>query len=103
MPVSSWSVQFSPEAVDELQQAIAYYDAQKEGLGREFMSLFEIQIQQLILNPFTRSIRYLNVRLALIDRFPYAIHYVIKEDLKTIIVQTVLSTFKNPATYCKER
>ena len=100
---ASWLIHFSPEAIYELQQAIEYYNLQRDGLGYEFIIAFETQIQQLSANPFTRAVRYLNVRLALIDRFPYAIHYIIKEESKTIIVQTVLSTFKNPDTNWKER
>ncbi len=64
---------------------------------------FENQIQRLSTNPFTHSVRYLHVRLALVNRFPYAIHYVIKESEHAIIVQTVLSTFKDPGTNWKER
>ncbi len=99
----AWSVQFSIEAIDELQQAIQYYNVQRTSLGIEFMIQFEKQIQLLTLNPFTRAVRYLNVRFALLNRFPYAIHYVIKEETHTVIVQTVLSTFKNPETNWKER
>jgi ParE-like toxin of type II ParDE toxin-antitoxin system len=91
-----WSVQFTPEAIEELQRAIDYYDDQRLGLGIDFMIEFEKQIQQLILNPLSRAVRYLNVRFALIERFPYAIHFVVNEDRHTIIVQTVLSTFRNP-------
>ncbi len=91
-----WSIQFSPEAIEELQNALNYYNYQRDGLEIEFMIEFEKQIEQIQLNPFTRAIRYLNVRFAIINRFPYAIHYTIKENTQTIIVQTVLSTFKDP-------
>ena len=102
MPVV-WFVQFTPEAIEELQKAIDYYNDQKAGLGIEFMIEFEDQIQLLMLNPFTHAIRYLHVRFAVVHRFPYAIHYIIKEDIRSVIVQTVLSTFKNPETNWKMR
>ena len=98
-----WSVKFSLEAIDELQQAINYYNFQKTSLGIEFMIEFENQIQRLSSNPFTHSVRYLSVRMALVNRFPYAIHYVIEETEHTIIIQTVLSTFKDPYTNWKAR
>ena len=101
--MSPWSVEFSLEAIDELQQAIDYYALQRAGLEFEFMMEFEKQIELITLNPFTRAVRYLTVRFALINRFPYAIHYVINESRHSIIVQTVLSTFKNPETNWKER
>ncbi len=96
-------VQFSLEAIDELQQAIDYYNLQRTSLGIEFMLEFEAQIERISINPFTRAVRYLNVRFALLERFPYAIHYIVKEDTATIIVQTALSTFKDPDTHWKER
>jgi hypothetical protein len=98
-----WSVQFSPEATIELQHAIEYYEQLVDGLGFEFKDEFEKQIRQISVNPFTRAIRYLNVRFAVVERFPYAIHYIIKENTKTIVIQTVLSTFRNPDEYWKKR
>ncbi len=101
MPV--WDVHFSPEAIDELQRAITYYEGLRAGLGIEFMIEFEKQIQQISINPYTRAVRYLEVRFALVNRFPYAIHYVIREAANTIVVQTILSTFRNPEEHWIER
>ena len=101
--MATWTVQFSREAIAELMNAIEYYDLQNIGLGEEFKAEFEKQIRQITVNPFTRAVRNLNVRFALTDRFPYAIHYTIKEDTGMVIVQTVLSTYKNPDVHWKQR
>lgn len=90
-----WKVQFTTEAITELQAAIDYYQEIKDHLGIEFMFEFDTQIQKISRNPFSRSIRYLNVRFAVLNRFPYAIHYTINEVTHNIIVQTVLCTSRD--------
>ncbi len=98
-----WEVKFSPEANKELQSAIDYYNLQQPGLGLDFLLEFDKQIDHISFYPYARAIRYLNVRFALINKFPYGIHYTIKENINIIIVQTVLSTFRNPEEHWKER
>ncbi len=98
-----WEVKFSPEANKELQSAIDYYNLQQPGLGLDFLLEFDNQIEHISFYPYACAIRYLNVRFALINRFPYAIHYTIKENINTIIVQTVISAFRNPEEHWKER
>lgn len=98
-----WQVQFSTEAIEELQLVTTYYESLQTGLGIEFMIEFEKQIHQISANPYTRAIRYLEVRFALLHRFPYAIHFVIREKTNAVIVQTVLSTLKNPDEHWKQR
>lgn len=87
-----WSIRFTNEAICELDNTIENYEGLIGGLGDEFR--FEKQIQLLMQNPYTHAIRYLNIRFVLLERFPYAIHYTIKENI--IIIYTVLSTFKDP-------
>ena len=91
------TIQFSREAVHELSEAIAYYERQNEGLGIEFMFEFEKQIELIALHPFSRSVRYLDVRFAVLNRFPFAVHYTFDQSIFEVVVQMVLATSTDPA------
>lgn len=58
---------------------------------------------EAIKNPLSRSIRYDDVRFALLERFPYAAHYTIDKPTHTICIQAVLSDYQNPETHWKKR
>ena len=98
-----WTVFFSEEALNELQSAVSYYESCMSGLGVRFMVAFEQQIARLSSNPYSRAVRYLEVRLAVLENFPYAIHYVIRENTRKVIVQTVLSMHRDPKDTWKQR
>ncbi|MFA6058878.1 MAG: type II toxin-antitoxin system RelE/ParE family toxin [Taibaiella sp.] len=84
----------TPEAVDEIQNAIDYYNEKKKGLGKRFYVDLQKQFSQIARNPLYRSLRYDNIRFAHLDTFPYAAHYDITNDI--IIIQAVLCDYQNP-------
>jgi hypothetical protein len=95
--MSLYKLIFTPEARGDVKEPAEYYDSQLNGLGKRFKK--EVQNQLLLLkqNPFTRSVRYNDVRFALIDKFPYSIHYTI--DNKKILIHAILSDYRDPARY----
>lgn len=56
----------------------------------------KLQVSAIRLHPFSGAIRFDAIRFAVLDKFPYAIHYNIADN--TIIVHGVLSMFQNPKT-----
>ncbi|MCD6011518.1 MAG: Plasmid stabilization system protein [Flavipsychrobacter sp.] len=72
---------FTPEARADVVSAASYYDGQLKGLGKIFRSEIKRQLLLLKQNPFTRSVRYDNVRFAITRKFPYSIHYTIDNDI----------------------
>ncbi len=92
---------FTPEAKEDVETSAQYYDSQLKGLGRRFKSEVKRQLLLLKQNPFTRTIRYENVRFALIEKFPYSIHYTI--DNNHIVVHAVICDYRNPKEYWVHR
>jgi len=88
---------FTPEAREDVKTASKYYDSQLKGLGKRFKNEVFIQLSLLKKNPLTRSVRYDDVRCALIDKFPYSIHYTINNT--TVIIHTIICDYRNPAEY----
>jgi len=66
-------------AAAEFDEAIAGYEADREGLGREFRAIIEHQFQRIIENPeWFRKVRGEVRRLVVPRRFPYVIHFQIE-------------------------
>jgi hypothetical protein len=83
-------------SIEEIQHAVDYYNHQQPGLGKRFYAEVKRQFSLLRQNPFTRSIRYDDIRFAVLNKFLYSIHYNIEVNL--IIIQGVLSDFLDPET-----
>ncbi len=72
MPASKF--RFHPAAETELQEASDWYEAQREGLGLEFLVSVRHRIAVLLENP-QRWRLFQGTRRVLLGRFPYAIVY----------------------------
>jgi toxin ParE1/3/4 len=69
------------EAEAEVRAAIAYYQGQREGLGREFRREFEATLERLRRTPEAFvSIDDRGTRKHRFRRFPYTIYYVELDD-----------------------
>lgn len=53
----SYSVFFEENAINDIQEAVSYYDIKKEGLGEVFYTSLENAIETIIINP-NFQIRY---------------------------------------------
>ena len=98
----SYQLDFLLEANQDIDDAIEWYNKKKDGLGERLYELIKDKFNKLKDNPYLWSIRYDEVHCALVDVFPYLIHYIIEEDQQRILVLGVLHTSKDPAIW-KER
>jgi len=92
-----YQLKFAPDTWDDVKNATEYYNRQQSGLGAKFRKEVSIQISAIKHNPYTRSVRYDNVRLAVIEKFPYSIHYTIND--KIVVVHAILCDYRNPDAY----
>jgi toxin ParE1/3/4 len=84
-----------PEAIQDIQRAIDYYDEQQPGLGRIFERTLNSTIKKLENNPFYQ-VRYDNVHCLPLKKFPYMIHFTIDEVQRFIIIRAVFGTHQSP-------
>src|ERR1700742_1784700 len=98
-----YKLKVTPEAFQEIQDAIDYYNGRRRGLGKVFYLDLERQFTRIKKNPFARSIRYDDVRFATLDHFPYAAHFTIDETLQAVRIQAVLSHYQDPETNWQKR
>lgn len=91
-----------PLAKQDIKDAAKWYNERQPGLGKRFTNHVRQKVRFIRKNPKAAAIRYDDVRTAVLDTFPYMIHYTIDEANKTVIVSAVLSTHRNPGIW-KER
>jgi hypothetical protein len=71
-------------AKQDLREAAKWYDTKRKGLGKEFLDKIKENIDRLKSNPFIAQIRYFEVHTAVVDVYPFMIHYYIDPDKKLL-------------------
>lgn len=69
--------------------------------ARRFIAHVRQKVHFIRQNPQAVAIRYDDIRTAMLDTFPYMIHYSVNDVRKLIIVATVLSTSRDSGTWQK--
>ncbi|MBC6492287.1 type II toxin-antitoxin system RelE/ParE family toxin [Flavihumibacter stibioxidans] len=92
--MSTFELVLSADAVNDIDQAVDYYNGLSDGLGFEFtdtINRYFAKIQQL---PSASAIRYNQVRVKPVDTFPFTIHYTVTE--AQIIILRVFNIYQKP-------
>lgn len=95
--MSRYSIEVLRGADFDLQQAIEWYEAQKEGLGFDFYQKFYDLTQLLADNPFLFQEYYLFARRAMLIRFPYNVFYAIDDINMTVEIIAVIHQKVSPS------
>lgn len=77
-------------AKEDIRETALWYNQQQNGLGKPFTKEVRNKVIAIKENPFAFSIRYDHVRTAIIEVFPFMIHFVVEND--TIIISSVFHT-----------
>ena len=81
-------------AEKEFDDSIAWYENEREGLGRKFRSTIELYFQRIADNPeWFPEVRG-EVRRAVVRRFPFVIHFLIEKE--RIVILSVFHTSREP-------
>ena len=91
---------FHPEAEEEFNHAIGYYEAIRPGLGYDYSIEIYTAIQRSVSLPETWPILAGEIRRSLVKRFPYAVLYAEEED--GIFIIAIMHLHRHP-DYWKDR
>ena len=69
------SFRILPEASEELEACVSYYDSQQSGLGTEFLAEFERTAERILDLPNAARLVAEDIRSRPIHRFPFYILY----------------------------
>lgn len=63
------------EAEEEFDAAFDTYDAERAGLGLEFVGEVQRVFNRLTTNPLIHSLVFADIRKGVVRRFPYCVYY----------------------------
>jgi toxin ParE1/3/4 len=81
----------------EIDEAARWYEAQRAGLGREFLEAINRTLCDITANPGRFGFARADIREGAVQRFPYAIYYRVLPD--RIRVLAVQHAARDPASW----
>ena len=88
-----------PLAEKDIEELYTWYNREQEGLGDDFLNELERSLELIASNPNQYQIRYKEVRMTKINRFPICLHHTVEKE--TVFIHAVLSTSRNPLIWRK--
>jgi plasmid stabilization system protein ParE len=64
-----------PAAAAEVEEAYGWYEAQSDGLGDEFLSVFQAALERIRADPQAAPPVHRDVRRHILKRFPHVVFY----------------------------
>ena len=90
----SRNLRIQPEAMQDLREAMDWYDEQAMGRGLLFFNAVDEKLHFLKHRPEIFAIQHRNGRLAKVDRYPYII--VFTADVSQVEVLAITHTARSP-------
>ncbi|WP_310447674.1 type II toxin-antitoxin system RelE/ParE family toxin [Thiobacillus sp.] len=93
----SRSLVFRRQAREEFDAAGDWYERERPGLGRAFLTEVERVLQTVVSNPDTFPEVLEGIRKAVIKRFPYCLYFRVRGEV--VVVPAVFHSARNPAAW----
>ena len=90
-----YEIIYLPLVYEDIKETNDFYNSRKKGLGKEFVNTVKHEFGVILKNPLLFEIRYNNTRIAFTKRFPFGIHFEIRENTNHIVVKGVYHTARN--------
>lgn len=90
----SLRVVFRRAAKDDLEEAAAWYEDRRRGLGDEFLNEIGEAIEQAASHPERHPLAFGDVRRTVLRRFPYAVYFRQREQV--LVILAVFHGRRNP-------
>lgn len=91
------NVRYLVAAQAELDEAFAWYEMQRPGLGYDFISETDATIRRICLNPEAYARVDRDVRRALVKRFPYGVMFGYDQPAEMIVIVAMAHLHRRPA------
>ena len=89
-------------ANQDVKDATEWYEKKQKGLGKRFLFQIRHKLKLLRKDSFSAAIRFNDTRTAVLDIFPFMIHYKIDEINKLLTISAILHTTRNPGIWKSE-
>ncbi|NOT49439.1 MAG: type II toxin-antitoxin system RelE/ParE family toxin [Acidobacteria bacterium] len=74
-----------PEAEWDIEEFYNWYEDQAAGLGNEFLFALQARLLTVVESPLSCQIIHLNIRRAVVRRFPHAFFYFVEGEIISVI------------------
>jgi plasmid stabilization system protein ParE len=92
-------IKYASFVKEDIKEAVNWYNKAQNGLGTRFLKNVKEKINSVAENPETIQIRYNYVRIAVVNTFPYTIHFQFHKEQNTILILGIFHTSKNPENW----
>ncbi len=89
-----FSITIADAAENDLKEVYSWYKEQNEDVANSFEIYLSMAVESIQRKPLKTWIRYKSIRIFFLQKFPYGIHFIIKD--KTILIIAVFHTSVNP-------
>lgn len=90
----AYTVSISEAAEADVREAFLWYEEQKRGLGEVFRLHFTEAVLRIGFAPLEVQVRYGSTRILFLLRFPFGIHFVMRD--ATVLIVAVFHTSMSP-------
>ena len=87
-------VRLRPEAEQDLADAAAWYEEQRQGLGHDFLDEVLTMLASIAETPLMYPNVHRNTRRAVVQRFPFGVYFRVEDT--AIVVVAVMHGSRNP-------
>jgi toxin ParE1/3/4 len=99
----SHNIKLSNEAIQDYDEAVAWYEGQQKGLGFDFSYRLSETLEQIENFPASFQLLHQNRRCAVLKQFPYKVFYVFKETQPDVLVFAILHDKQHPDLWQRRR
>ncbi len=97
----SYKIKLDPLAKIDIDDNIDWYEQQQSGLGLRFYEYVKTTFRLIEQNPLSFPVKYKNTRVAVVNKFPFAINYYIDKENKIVAILSVFKTPQDPDKWKK--
>jgi hypothetical protein len=95
----SFKVIYNPEVYDDIRKAVEWYNKQQSGLGERYFTIVKKHLESLKKHASHFAVRYDDIHCMPIRKFPYMVHYRIDNAQKTIKIEAIFNTHRDPLSW----
>ena len=93
----SYRLQSTPAVEVDIESAFEWYQSESSGLGIEFLDELRAAYDRIEESPIKYQVLKWDIRRSLLRRFPYAVYFVVENELVVIIA--VMPAARDPASW----
>ena len=90
-------VLFTPAAEADVEEALAWYEAQRPGLGEAFRRALDVAVASIEDHPEAYAVIHRRTRRVLLPTFPYGLYYRVLES--SLLVVACMHGKRHPRTW----